>query len=454
MTEDARRKPAWSFAESAGWIWGNVTVGSGLIALLTSRRAPSFFEAMISRGTTLAVALLAMHAVLGFVFREDVESAWSRILRLLPVAVLAALGLAAVGPWNDGSGAMALPMSGALQFIGSVGVFPLSVGPDVFLRSAVAAVAIGLGIGSFRRIRRIGRAIAVAVLAWTAGSVTLLVSSWTAILSGWASGTRITHTQDALRALGYLHSNSYWSFFQSDRFFAGIGRQLETGAMLSTAAITFLLGVALLLPWLRRARPWNRPGILLAAIREAWVRPVAGAFLLALFSGAWLGVRTVGWSWGALDAVALFLLAATAGAWLWHWTLSRDVASLRDDEARRPWRLLPSGQVQVKDVTSLSDALRLLALLGAFLLGWPLLLMLLALFAVSSMNDRMNVRWRNIDLFRAAEPPILAALLVGAGSVFGTRQLLFPPGAAVAALAAALLAAAIPLIKVRKRPEQ
>ena len=141
LKEISQGRKIWSVSESAAWIWGSVIVGSALVTLGTSRRITSLFEAVITRGVFLTAALLFILIALTLCSRATWQSVWARILRILPFAILFGVIISALGIWNDGSGALALPPSGVLAFIISFGAIPVPFGPEAFLRGTVAVRA-------------------------------------------------------------------------------------------------------------------------------------------------------------------------------------------------------------------------------------------------------------------------------------------------------------------------
>ena len=423
LKEISQGRKIWSVSESAAWICGSVIVGSALVTIGTSRRITSLFEAVITRGVFLTAALLFILIALSLRSRTSWPLVWARILRILPFAILFGVIISALGIWNDGSGALALPPSGVLAFFVTLGAVPVPFGPEAFLRGTVAFMAVALATLAYFSDRRIASALYTVVVAWIFGAVPLLIQSAMALIGARSSSFPLVHSQDALRALGAMHTNSYWSNFQSERFFVGIGRQLESGALLSSTAIAFLLASVSLVVLFFWTKPWNRSEIRRTAFRELIMQTETGLFAAAIICGIWLGISSAGWSWNGLDFVALMLLFVCVGSWYVHRSFSNDVGSLRDDETRRPWRLLPAGIIQVDDVHSARTILLLLAITAAMLLGWPVLFFLLAIFSVPFAT---RVVW--------IERPLLAALLVGLGAAFGTRQALLPKYSLVAAV--------------------
>lgn len=408
--------------ESAAYIWGLVIVGSALVTLAASRRIPSLFEAVATRGIFLSASTLCIATALSIRSRASTFLFWQRILRALPIAVAFGVLISVFGIWNDGSGALAIPPGGALVFLFSLGIFPVPYGPEAFLRAIVAAMSVTLAVNAYVSEKKLKKAAFVGIIAWFSGAIPLLMQSAMAAVGARASSFPLTHTQDTLRALGALHANSYWSFFQSERFFVSIGRQLEYGALLSSTAIAFLLICACLAFLFFRSSPWNRSEIRRAAFRELFYKKEAALFLAALVSGTALGMSSVGWPWNGLSFVALFVMAVCAVSWYAHSSFSDEIYN----------RLSPFGLVQIDDVHAVKTALALIAITAAFLLGWPALFFVSALFMAAFSTRGALV-----------EKPLISAFLVGLGSAFGTRQAQLPAEAMGAALLFAAISAAM-----------
>ncbi len=417
-----------SVSESATYLWWSVIVGSALVTLVTSSRIASFFEAVITRGVFLATSLLFMLIALSLSSRATWQSVWARFMRVLPLAIVFGVIISAFGVWNDGSGALALPPSGVFTFLFTLGAVPTPFGPEAFLRGTMAFMAVALAALTYFSNRRLVSALRTGIVAWFAGAIPLLMQSVLAFIGARTSSFPLVHSQDALRALGAMHANSYWSNFQSERFFVGIGRQLESGVLLSSTATVFLLASACLVVVSFWSKPWNRSEIRRAAFRELIMQTETGLFAAAIVCGIWLGIRSAAWSWNGLDFVALLVLLVCVSSWFVHRSFSNDVGNLRDDETRRPWRLLPAGIIQVDDVHSAIMILSPLSIAAALLLGWPVLFFLLAIFAVPSTTRLVWI-----------ERPLIAALLVGLGASFGARQALLPRFSLVAAVIFAVI---------------
>lgn len=436
---------SWNPAASAVAVWGGAVAASALAAI-ASGQAPTVIAAVIARPIILAAACLFACLAASLILRQRADSAWSDIMRMLPAALGVGVLASWLGVWNDGSGAIPLAPGQAAIFALTAGLFPMKIGPEALLRFAVLALAVLLAVSAWRTQPSRARAVLAGVAAWIGGALVLLVRSWMAVFAAAVRGLAISNPEDAMRALGAIHANSYWSNFQADRFFAGVGRQFETAVALSSSAVLVIVCVALLATLAARIQPWARRGVIraLAARLLAMESFASLLFASALAAGFASGLRGTRIAWTALDAVAVFLLAIAFISWFAFRAFGREVETLSADERSHPERPLPSGLVSVDDVRMLRGALLSVAVVSGVLLGWPVLLAFAALAAIeeiASASGRAANPWG-----RGATVAASAALLVLVGGLFAARTPQFPFHLGRLTIAWAAVAAAVAVL--------
>ncbi|MBU1348633.1 hypothetical protein KJ781_01030 [Patescibacteria group bacterium] len=405
-------------------IWGSIITGSLVIALQDSHQAPSFLVVVVQRPVAVAVALLAACLCASAVLRRTFKDAWTDAMRMLPLATGIAIFVSWIGVWNDGSGTVPTSLKDGLLFIATVGVVPLSIGPDAFVRTIILVSALGIAYRAWHSGPSRVRPVVAGVFAWIVGALALLVQTWMAFAISVARDLPLAHAEDAMRALGVVHTNAYWSNFQADRFFAGVGKQLETSALLSSSSVLYLVGILLLLVaflW----SSWSRSGMRSALFRRILTGDTYAS--LVLTSAALCGLYVADiisrrHGWNTIDAVPIAIFLIAASGWIVRFLLGRELDRLPTDRISHPERPLASGLVTEEEVRSARDVLSVATLVGATLLGWPVLLAFLALTILGEASSA----WMRSPLGRGAAYGAFAAFLVAAGGLVISRTAQYP----------------------------
>lgn len=380
----SRRGTSSSLWADIAVVWGGFFLTMFVTDLV--RRAPiaSFHDAVFTHVYPLSVALCFLALTAAALARSSWEDVWRGLIDASPVAFLLATIVGSIGPWNDGSGAIALAPMDAVMFVVTGGVLPVSVGPIVLARVFLLAYAGMTGLIASRRGFATPRCVLVAVASWIAACIPLLAQSWIALGAAIARRLPLEHSLDALRALGAAVTHSYWSNAQADRFFSGIGDQVEIAAALSGAALCLvLLAAAIKGRHFRTVVSWMR----------VYPRRTMPLVFSPLLAGFLMGIRGTRLSWTGLDALSIVLMFCMAFAWF-------------------VWDRWGTEQKEIGEAASL------FAFASGGVMGWPVVALLVALFA--SGYGRM----RSMRVLRAA---ISAGFLVAIGGAVAVRSAVFPP---------------------------
>lgn len=388
---DSANSPWFIFAV----LWGSVGSASLLVAFLTAAPWPPFLTVVVGRPIYFASACLVVACLFSRFSRQPFFDQLARLLFWVPPALFLGAILASVGLWNDGSGMVALPLPQALAFIASVGVYPFKYGPEALLRASVV-VLIVLSVLNFYRQTRTSwsKAMGAGVVTWLGASSILLVQTWMAQAASWTRHVPIMHAQDAFQALSLIHLDSYWSNFQADRFFAAVGKQLETSLMLSSASLLFILAGALLFyQWLKmRLLSWR--GFLKIFCSHPW--PVMAASGLAGWSLGWQNHHL---SWSAPDVISVGLMLAVFGLWYAFMFLKPGAEKLMS-----------------------GAALILLVVIGSLLLGWPVMFLFLSLLAAHWIYVEKLRPWSESKYGPAPHLALMSAGSVLLAGTFAVRN--------------------------------
>lgn len=411
----------WTVNKSVLLLWGGSLAASVLVSLFTSARLPSVADAAIRTPLTLLVGALLITAVFSAAFHASPKDTWQRITRAIPTALLAGVALSITGAWNDGSGVAALPLRDAATFLASGGLAPRAIGPDALLRFTFLALAVFLG-WTHKAAPSVIRRATVGIAAWMTSAVVLLIPSWMASVSSLLRGTPLAHAQDAVRALGAMHTSSYWSSFQADRFFTGIGDEVANAAGLSASAMLLLVALACGAFLARKSFSLQR-----LVSPEAWFL-CSGAAL-----GFLVGIRGHRFSWGGVNALAVALLVVVAAALSAVWIAGKRLEHY--------------------------DAALILALLAGGILGWPALVLVLAFLFLSWLLHLNEFSRVQTPAARAVAMGSAVVLMTALGGVVGARSPIFPHAlagwiAAWAVFAAAAIALRSLDAEARKDPKR
>ncbi|MFH1621356.1 MAG: hypothetical protein ABIB04_04725 [Patescibacteria group bacterium] len=270
--------------------------------------------------------------------------------------------------WNDGSSYLILSPYEAWLNIISFGLYPTRFGSLVQIRFLPLVVFLGLGIF----LSRSGVSKAKSWLYSGGAYLTLIFSYNFMSLIAWLGSRSLSQTvsttADTFRVLVRLHSISYWSQSQLDRFLLPIGRQAESTLLMTHASIIFLITTALLiLIFIKSIRvPTGLVKRISTKNSVLWVLPVAIGVSLSLTSQ---GPRT-----SYTDVLALIIFIIVILSWIAWWRFGRDMDNLAQDELHQVDLPLPRGEVSLQDLESIRNVLLTVCLFGAWILGWPVFL--------------------------------------------------------------------------------
>jgi len=439
-----RMKRSWTPWESAALLWGGTAAASALVAAASSTMTAPFVAVALDRPIAFVAVCIAACLAASGILRQRAESAWTDVMRSFPIALSIGVLVSCIGVWNDGSGSAATALRDAFLFIFTFGMVPVSIGPVALMRGTVLALAILLAVRAWRSQPSRGRAVAVGAVTWVAGALILTVQSWMAAIASAGRSLPLAHAEDAMRALGAIHTDSFWSNFQADRFFAGIGHQLETAVSLSSSSVVFLVCLALAAAVAWKIQPWSRFGVLRRfAGRILAADAFASLFLIsACAAGVLAGLHGQRISWTSLDIASLLVLIVTFKSCLVSWILGREIGNLPQDEREHPDYPLPSGLASVDDVRSVRAFLLLVAIVGGALLGWPVLIAVLTFIAIGVFGSVSVSGWMRTPVGTALLVGILAVCSALAGGLYASRTPMIPLHLGRFALAWAALAIA------------
>lgn len=392
------RRP-WSEKKSAFVIWGSVLSASVFVSLFTSARLPAVHDVALRQPLTLLAGVLLATLLLKFLLRLPPKETWQGILYVLPAALVIGVLGALTGFWNDGSGVQALPSVSAATFVFTGGLFPRLIGPEALMRIAFLALSVLLGVRIGRKGKGARNGMIAFAVAWFSSATVMLIPTWMAMCSAWLRRFPLVHSRDAVRALGYVHTDSYWSSFQADRFFAGIGNELVTASSLSTSAVllTAVLVILFVLGW----KKGDGETMKLLRSQFAVMKRAEALFLLSgALGGFVIGVRGHHFTWGDVDMLAIILLLCAIVSLILLWIHGKEL--------------------------EFYDASLLVAILAGALLGWPALVLVLAFLFVAWLLSLGEFDWRRSIYGRAGALSVLMLFAVALGGVVGSRSPLYP----------------------------
>lgn len=425
IVQQFTKRRSWSPVASVALIWSSMAMLSLLVSIFTSASLPTFVETLISRPLQILAIALVASLSLSFFLRTRMEQQWQEIVSALPIALVGGFVLSFLKIWNDGSGTTALTFPKALTFLFTLGALPTALGPEIILRGTAFSLAVFLAWRAWKNTSTIVSILKTFFLIWIPSALMLLVHTWMALFASVWRVYPVQHSLDAERVLGLVHTNSYWSNFQSDRFFSGVGNQLNVSLALSSSAIVFLLIICFLILTLIRLSPWNRPGVMIALLKRL-IGAQLFIFLSPLLIGLWIGLSAVRVNWNVLDVVALIVLVIVFLAWAIAWSFGRDIEDLTKDEREHPDRPLPAGVVRPDELEGFREVLMIIAVVGSVLLGWPVLLVILSLFGVGWISSSAGFGWMQSGRDRILIWAFFAASLVLMGGAFAVRSALMP----------------------------
>lgn len=419
-----QKRLSWSLTQTVAFIWGGAMVAGILAAVIERAPIPGFLLLALSIPLSFITALLAALLVASLVSSVKVEQLWAQLLTAIPFAFMAGAIAGAIGIWNDGSGAVALAPGDAFIFVVTGGILPLGVGPLAVVRVATLVCCVSFVLILRARNVPSARAAIAGVASWIVASVVMLSESWIILAASLARSLAFQNALDATRIAGTLFTSSYWTSFQPDRFFASIGQQIPSASLLAGAALMFLCGiVALKFIFIQTLAQRAVAAIALTK------RMIGRAFLLLLspaLAGFLIGGRALRLTWNGLDILAALVALTVISSWFMWWHFGRDIEDLATDESANPDRPLPSGIVQLDELQALRSILVIIALVGSFLLGWPILAITFALFVVTSLASGTSFGWSAHPTWRIPVWGVVALLITVFGGVIGARGPVIP----------------------------
>lgn len=408
-----------------------------LAGILSATPGISLHESIFQFLPPLIFVAAACSVILVFAGRMRRDQALALTAHLAASACGAAALLSALHIWNDGSLFPVLTPGTAGISILTLGILPFSSGPQVLVRFLPAIFSLGLGFILYRRSSQGSRAWLTAFAFYAIAAFLTQAPAWAAWLaSGSVAGAE--DARDILRVWANLQLDGYWTEGQTDRFLAPLGRQAET-AILAWQAGIFFISSALVLAW---------TGIKFLAWKKILRRlvdfePVAAVLIaLTLARAAWF-VRPG--SWGVVNITALFVFIIALVSWLLWRRLTKDASLLARHETEHPDYPLPSGAVALHDLEFLSRILLAVALFGAALLGWQIVLGFTAaslavwLFSICAWDATRELKILGL---------VLTYVFIGwTGLAFGTRSGMFFPDLMYFLLGLALLTGALEYLR-------
>lgn len=441
MITTPQKRIALTLTQSILLVWGGGVVANLVAALVRRAPVPAMLDLGIAVPLSVLAGLLAVTLTTSLLSRVRLEQLWQQLVLAAPFAFIAGTVASVIGIWNDGSGTVALAPLDAVLFVITGGILPTGIGPEAVVRVSVLAFCI-MGMLMLRgRGLHTSRAILIGVAAWAVSSILLLSESWIVLAASIARGLAFQNALDATRILGALHTNSYWSSFQADRFLVGIGQQVDIAGTLSSLALMFLLTFGLL-KLVALVGLKNRMVAFAALAKRTFGRALL-ILVSPLLAGLICGLHNQHLLWNGLDVIAVLVALVVFFAWFMWWHFGRDLEDLATDEVQHPNRPLPSGAVQLDELQSIRSILLIVALVGGFLLGWPVFVTLLALFTVATFSSSDLFGWTSSLKWRIPVWSVAAGLLVIFGAAVGARSAVLPRPAFTVALVWAILVGAI-----------
>jgi len=356
------------------WLAVSLTVPV-IASLIKDQKMPALPEIFFGFAPFLFFTLLLAAALLLLVGKMTWEKTSSLVVHIAWFSGAIALVAYVIGLWNDGSSHFfLLPMDAWLSIL-SFGFYPLHVGPEAFVRFLPLALMMGL-VWTFWREKIAWRKLFIAgLLAYAVSALVLHAISWIGISLASVKGSSTSSLEDLYRLLVSKQSGGYWMNNQGERFFASIGMQAETALAAARAAVYYISActVAFILALFA-----PRSRVLLRRVLS--LEYILGAVVLIGSAAAGVHARIADYSFASWLSI---LVAVSVGYGLLAlWRLDLDLENLHDDETNSPDLPLPSGLINLQEAQALKAYLSWFTALGALILGWPIVLLLAAAFAV------------------------------------------------------------------------
>lgn len=314
-------------------------VASTALAGLLKSQTLTPLELLLWRPLLVVVASIVAAVVWSAVGKRDVAQTWKRILGYMPLACLGAVLVNLLGVWPQSIISAPLVPLDALKFLATLGLAVTNGGPDGYLRGLAWMVAVAVFWIAWRERRDLVWSLIDALLVWLSMSLAWLLPSvvlW--LVAGAANLNALGDTRRLFMEFSQSTLGSYWINLQLLRWFTGFGDQLSVSYALFSSAWVWVAGIAVWSAW--PARDWWYANIK----RVDWREMSVVALSLAVgFTAAW---SRGGWS--TLDV----------GAWLvWIGLLFLVLM----------WHAAGDG-------LAAPEGFWWLVLLGAGVLGWPVVL--------------------------------------------------------------------------------
>ena len=410
----------WSVKKSALMVWGSVLSAGVFVSLFTSARLPTVVDVVLRQPLILVTSILLIALLIKYLLRTAPKETLQALTHVVPAALVIGVLGALTSLWNDGSGVHALTLKEAGTFIFTGGLFPRAVGPEALMRISLFALSILLSVRVCKKGKALKKGFMTFFIAWFSSAVVMLIPTWMALGSAWLRRFPILHSKDVVRSLGLMHTDSFWSSFQADRFFAGIGSELFTASALSTSAV--LLVTSLVILFLLGRKKGEGEAVKMLRSQFNVLKSAESLFLLSGALGGFIvGIRGNRFSWGGVDSLAVLLLVLVVGALTLIWVHGKKLEHY--------------------------DALLLLAILGGGLLGWPALVLVLAFLFVTWLLSIGEFKWKESLAGQAIAMSVGILFVVSLGGVIGARSPLYPHELSGWIAAWAILVAAVTVLR-------
>ncbi|MDD5437949.1 MAG: hypothetical protein PHC70_02275 [Patescibacteria group bacterium] len=297
----------------------------------------------------LIICSLALSALwLRSWFKKTLEEVIGIIKSALPWAIVGALVFGVISIWPQDLGSLPLTLSNLPGYFFSLGFWPLTAGPESILRGFAFGLGVAVFWNEFKASRNDLRAALGGVGTWLVSSFVLALPSIVLNVTVAVTGGKVwgVAASDLANAFSRLNLNTFWANLQLTRWFTGFGGQLPNSMALYTLSWVFVLSFVLML-----ALYWRPRHFLQSLKLENSYWPVL-YFASAVVSGLLAGWGKMAHS--GLDLVAWLVFIILLAVWFRHLEKSDE-----PDEGINAW-LTP------------------LVLISGGLLGWPVLLPILA----------------------------------------------------------------------------
>lgn len=343
--------------------------------------------------------------------------------------------------WNNGSSYTVLPPSHAWLNILTFGIYPAHFGPLVQIRFLPAVIFLSLGIMLSRRGLPKSKSWGLAAGAYLTTAFSFHGLSWIAWLGLQGGTVSIKIAADTFRFLVRMHTTSFWSLAQLDRFLLPLGRQAESTLLMVQVAVMFLLAAGLLaLIFIKSIRAWCKLAKrVLVQNSVPWVLAALIGVVLARTSQVTKASYT--------HILALIIFALVIVLWIAWWQYGRDLENLAQDELRQADLPLPRGEVSLQEVEGVRQVLLIASLFGAWCLGWPVFIGILSAVFCTWLISRYGAGFGASSVAEALGAGVIGLSLAWAGAAFSLRDASSPAWIVAMALAVGILVGLSQFIK-------